>query len=396
MIRFALAPLTLFVALLIVAQLGCGEAPSPAVPGATSSASSASSASMGRMPAAIPPRTVVFLQPHDDPFWDSFVKFMNEAAHDLDMQVLREVADDGRQKMLLQARAAVAADPPPAALVFQNFKGNGAALLKIADEAGVPAFVVNAGIDPEVGAPREAFAHWLGEMVPDDEGAGATLAESLIAQARERELTSEGKVHLIAISGGPAEGASVERMKGLRRVVDGDDGVVLHQVVHAHWDRERARRQVGVLKRRYPRAAVVWCANDNMALGVLDGLRELRLTPGTDVLVGGVDWSPDALVAIREGRMAASVGGHFVEGGWALVLIHDHLAGVDFGGRGVRMRSAMGLITSENIEQYHKLLAGEDWAPLDFRTFSRVGRESTGYTFGWPAIRQRLGEAVKR
>lgn len=73
--------------------------------------------------------------------------------------------------------------------------------------------------------------------------------------------------------------------------------------VHADFDRGEARRAARAL---LPRLGVraVFCANDLMALGVLDALSE---SPGASVPVGGVDAIPEALEALRDGRLFCTV-----------------------------------------------------------------------------------------
>lgn len=341
---------------------------------------------------------VVFLQPHDDPFWREFTEFMGEAASDLGYQLVVLDAGNGREAMLAQAREAVGRTPRPAALVFQNFKQNGLALLSIADEAGVPAFLVNAGVGDEAGQPREGFEHWIGEMLPGDEEAGAELARILIAEARRRGLAgADGRIHCVAIGGGVAEGASIERVRGLETAVASEPDVVLEQLVQGNWERDRARTQSRVLLERYPETAVIWLANDNMALGAIDALESVGRRPGQDVLVGGVDWSPEAMPAIRDGRMLVSMGGHFVEGGWAMVLIHDHLAGRDFADLGTRLRSNLAPITQANVDAYARLIGQEGWEDLDFRRLSRAADpDLAAYELNWGAIEKQLRDESNR
>lgn len=338
------------------------------------------------------PPAVVLLQPHADLFWKAFVGFMQAATDDLGMRLIVIDAGDSRQKMLEQARLAVASRPRPAALVFQNFKQIGTELLQVAERAGVPAFVVNAAVPGDAGAPRQRFKHWIGEMLPDDELAGAEQARVLIDTARRRGLVDErGKVQLLAIGGGVKSVASIERLRGLRKTVAArKQDVNLAQVVYGNWDRARARRQVALLRKRYPEVTAVWVANDNMALGVVEALGPAA---GKRVLVGGVDWSPEALPAIRRGQLTVSMGGHFVEGAWAVVLLHDYRAGKDFAQLGTRFRSTMGRITAENLTAYQALLQQERWGRIDFRKFSRAANPRwSGYDFSWPAIRRAADE----
>jgi hypothetical protein len=90
------------------------------------------------------------------------------------------------------------------------------------------------------------------------------------------------------------------------------------------------------------------------------------------VRVGGIDWTPPSLQAVREGRMVATLGGHFLEGAWALVLLHDFHHGRDFAAEGLDWRTQMVPITRDTVDTFLRFLEGGDWEWIDFRAFSRV------------------------
>ena len=96
---------------------------------------------------------------------------MQEAVHDLGMELQVYYAHDNRVTMKKQITEAVTGPDKPDVIVFQNYRANGAAFIKIAENAEVPAFIVNTGFQAEdkMGAPREKHPYWIGEMLPDDE-----------------------------------------------------------------------------------------------------------------------------------------------------------------------------------------------------------------------------------
>ena len=165
--------------------------------------------------------------------------------------------------------------------------------MRIANQNQVPVFLVNAGLSDEqreqIGGPREKLKYWIGEMLPDDEGAGFQLANELIDQAiKMKRIGPDGRVHVIGINGVVSDSASIQRANGLVRAVSArGDEAILHQVISANWEKEAARRRCRILHRRYPHSTVVWTASDHMAAGVIDAMGDLGLTPGKDVVIGG-------------------------------------------------------------------------------------------------------------
>ena len=248
-------------------------------------------------------------------------------------------------------------------------------MLKIAQEAGVPAFLVNAGLEGgELGKPREKLGAWVGTMLPDDEAAGHRLAVLLIEQAlAEGRVGEDGKVHLIALAGIVSDKSSKDRVAGLERAMREGREAVLHQVVPTDWSYEEGRSKGAALLKRFPATTVVWTASDSLALGAVASLEESGRRPGVEVLVGGFDWTAEALAAIRAGKLTTTIGGHFMEGGWVVVLLHDYFKGADFASRGVEFRTPMLAITRDTVEGFQAAIAAAEWRRVDFKGLCAEG-----------------------
>ena len=77
--------------------------------------------------------------------------------------------------------------------------------------------------------------------------------------------------------------------------------------------------------KRYSNIDIVWAASDGMALGVMDAISSGHSKISREsILIGGVDWTPEAIRMIQQNHIDASVGGHFMQAAWALVKIYDH------------------------------------------------------------------------
>lgn len=345
------------------------------------------------------PIRVAFFNPQgaDDPFWLPVERFMRAAAHDLGMEVSTYVADHDRARMIEQVRAAVSGPQKPDFIVFKNFKANAPEILGIAEEHGVKSFIFNAGLTPEEhaahGGPRERYRHWIGSMLPGDQLAGFNLASALIAEARAKGLVNvDGKIHMAGLTGNLSDSAAVERNLGLERALEENPDVVFHQLVPARWDHAQAVDKTQGLLSRYPSISVLWAANDPMALGAIDGAVAVGRVPGKDFITGGVDWNPPALEAVKAGAMHITIGGHFMEGGWVMVLLHDYAHGADFATDGGSARySEMAGLTRANIGKYIDKFVNEDWERVDFSRFSKVANPSLKtYDFSLERILEQL------
>lgn len=341
---------------------------------------------------------VAFFNPQteNDTFWKPVTEFMQAACEDLGMELDVYVADFNYPRMLRQVRKAVNSPDKPDFLVFKNFRQQAPKILEAAERAEVPAFLFNAGLLPEntkrYGKPREHFTYWIGQMIPDDERAGYDLAKILFEGARKKSLTdSDGNIQAVGMSGPVADTPAILRNEGFRRAAAEEPDVFVHQIIATEWQRAEARGKFPRLIKRYPDSTVAWAANDPISLGIVDAMNAMGKTPGQDIVTGGIDWTPGALDAVKRGEMTATIGGHFMEGGWVMVLLYDYAHGIDFAAESVSMTSRMSALTQENLDAYLTHFGDQDWSKIDFTAFSKQEHpELERYHFGIDAILQQF------
>lgn len=345
------------------------------------------------------PIQVAFFNPHnaDDPLWQPVERFMRAAAHDLNIEVTTYVAEHDRAKMIEQVRTAVRASAKPDFIVFKNFKSNAPEVLELAQQYGVKSFIFNAGLMTEErvlnGGPREHFSNWIGQMLPGDERVGYNLANVLIQRARTLKLfNKDGKIVMAGLTGNLSDRAASARNTGLDRALEENPDVSFAQLVPARWDRQEAQQKGDGLFHRYPDISVIWAANDSMALGAIEAAQKAGLKPGQNFITGGVDWNRPALQAIQDKTLHTSIGGHFMEGGWVMVLLYDYVHGFDFAeDSGASLVSEMATLTSTNVDEYQAKLLNEDWDRVDFTVFSRVKNVSQkAYDFSLSRVMDQL------
>jgi ABC-type sugar transport system substrate-binding protein len=334
---------------------------------------------------------VAFLNPADgdDPFFASMVAFMRRAAADLHIELA--VIDCHRQASTMRekARALVASAEPPEYLLLVNEEGLAVEVLPAASARGIKVLILNEGLmvpdRQALGSPGERHTGWLGELMPDDRRAGFLLAQALFAAASEggrRVPRRAGRLVACGL-GGSFTSSSLLRINGLRQAVAEDGGVELCAVVPANWEKQRAADETAKLLDLHPELGVVWAASDQMALGAAEALAARGRVPGRDVVLGGIDWAPFAFEQVRRGTFVATVGGHFMDGAWALVLLHDYHR---LPSRGpISEKSQLAVVTRENVDAYERLFA--PGLATDFARFSRVLHpEQDAYRFSVDAV----------
>jgi ABC-type sugar transport system substrate-binding protein len=123
---------------------------------------------------------------------------------------------------------------------------------------------------------------------------------------------------------------------------------------------------------RYPNTNIFWCASDQLALETLE---QYRLTFDRPIVIGGFDWLPEALSKIQQGKLTASVGGHFLMGAVAISKIFDYEHGID------RFLSDslvdnFEVITQANVETYLDFIQRKQWQEVNFKQFSAFATAS--------------------
>ncbi len=339
------------------------------------------------------PVQVSFINPDSkgNPFWDRTTEFMRWFAEDLNIELEVLYARENRFNVANLAEQVMRRESPPDYLVFIYQHGSGKAILEMAERYRQKSLIFNTAIHPQeeqyVGQPREHFKYWLGHLKPDDRYAGKLLAEQLLSQARAR--TAERQVRtleMIAISGGKESTPALDRNRGLADALATNLHLKLNQLVFARWEPATAARQANTLLTRYPETAMIWSASDAMALAIGNSLRTRK--GGRPLpLIGGIDWTPEAFDAIRQGRLAVSIGGHFLDGGWALVWVHDHYHGRDFADSGTTVNTKMVHATRDNLHHYAMLWDAEKARAVDYSRFSRaLNSRWTAYRFSAEAV----------
>lgn len=215
--------------------------------------------------------SVLFLNPgmSTETFWVGYTQFMQAAAKDLGLDLRVHYAERDSQQTLIQAREALQGRQRPDYLVLVNEQYVAPQVLRMAQGSGVKLLLVNSTLTADqahmLGA--RSGIDVIGSLVADDEQAGYLMLVDLL---RQHGAVAPGEsLDLLAFSGVKTTPGSQLREQGLRRALAEHPEVRLRQLVYGEWTRERAFEQATQLFKRYPQTALVWSANDQMALGAM-------------------------------------------------------------------------------------------------------------------------------
>ena len=166
--------------------------------------------------------------------------------------------------------------------------------------------VDSAGIAPSVAAAKKAgitvisldrsvIGESVSSQIASDNVAGGKIAGSYLLK-----LVGEN-ADIAELQGSQGTSAATDRGKGFHEAVDGKANVVAS--VTANFKREEGRIATENILRANPNVKGIFAHNDELALGAVDAVS----AAGKDIVIVGFDAIDDALAAVKEGRMAATV-----------------------------------------------------------------------------------------
>ncbi|WP_412761671.1 ribose ABC transporter substrate-binding protein RbsB [Paenibacillus macerans] len=180
-------------------------------------------------------------------------------------------------------------------------KGVDALLINPTDSSAISAAVQNAnaiGI-PVITIDRSADKGDVASLIASDNVSGGKMAAQYII-----DTLGEGAV-VAELEGIPGTSAARERGEGFHSLADSKLNVVVKQA--ADFDRTKGLNVMENLLQANPNIQAVFAQNDEMALGAVEAVA----SSGKNIIVIGFDGSADALKAIKEGKLSATIAQQF-------------------------------------------------------------------------------------
>lgn len=330
------------------------------------------------------PFKVVYFRPSSNlnKFWTLNSEFAEAAAKDLHINLITvEITPNDANRLMFAElfEKYMGSHEPPDFVLSVLYAGGEFSLIQKFNTINVPIFTVNSNMDKKLfaltGYPRKTFNHWKGHMSPNDKEASGFLTKHM------HKLSNGGRT-VLAIGGSPQSTVNQERIKGLKEKTF---ALQLNLVppISTNWSVQDAARAARTLFRRVQQYDMIWTAGPTVAKGVNQALKELSLPHNQKVTIGTFDWTPEVIEMIKTNQVDVSFGGHFMETGWALVLIHDYLRGLDFAeDTGTVIQTKLKKLDKSNLAKIEGLVASKTREDIDFRQYSKCHTPTlTKYAF---------------
>lgn len=222
----------------------------------------------------------------NNPFFVSLKEGAEKAAKDAGAELIVVDAQDDTAKQisgvedLIQKKVnVILINPTDSAAI--------ATAVESANKANIPVITVD----------RAAEGGKVVTHIASDNVKGGTMAGEHILQA------IGGKGNIVELQGIAGTSAARDRGQGFHTAVDGKEGVKVVASQPADFDRAKGLSVMENILQSNPDIQAVFAHNDEMALGALQAVE----ASGKKILVVGFDATDDAVKAVNDGKMAATV-----------------------------------------------------------------------------------------
>jgi len=297
-------------------------------------------------------------------FWNNYVDFMRTGADELGVELIVLNADNKPDQMIRSLEDLVARGVD--GIMYTPYWATAAPGLTMTNAAGIPVILTDTYF--ELPPQHERFPNYIAFIGPSDADAGYAMAKTLFATM---ETNADGEKVIGVVNGTAGTSVAIDRRAGLGRALDEHPEVRVAGEVDGNFVRDQSQTVFESLYQGNPDIMGVWAANGGTATGVIAALRNAGKIPGRDVHVVGMDLNPENVVAVKDGDLLFDIGGHWLQGGFALVLMHDYLHGHPIPPELAEVKLDLLPLTQALVPQFEADFPG-GVPEYDFRSRSRV------------------------
>ncbi|MDU1315972.1 D-ribose ABC transporter substrate-binding protein [Anaerococcus hydrogenalis] len=226
----------------------------------------------------------VSLSTLNNPFFVSIREGVEEAAKDKDVEtVITDAQNDSSSQnnqvedLITQKVDLIIINPVDSTAISSS--------VKKANEANIPVICVD----------RNSDEGEIVSFISSNNIEGGKLAGEFILEKAGKDAK------VIQLEGIPGASSTRERGEGFKKATDKKIDLVASQT--ANFDRAEGMTVMENLLQAQPDVKAVFCQNDEMALGASEAIK----ASGKDIVLVGFDGNEDAINAVKEGTMTATV-----------------------------------------------------------------------------------------
>ncbi|MDR0361098.1 MAG: ABC transporter substrate-binding protein [Planctomycetota bacterium] len=298
-------------------------------------------------------------------FWNNYLSFVQLGARELGIELTVLNSEDNADKCAkyIEDACSMGID----ALIFTPYFDLGHKALRDTKLAGIPVVFTDCYL-PDI-KPQTSYDNYIAYVGPADFESGYMMGKILIENV---EPGPDGKKVVGIVNGTPGSTVAIDRREGLQKALDeaGDSVRVAGEVV-GNFVRDRSQDVTESILQGNPDIKGIWAANGGTATGVMAGIRTMGMRPGRDVLVVGMDLNPENVEAVENDELLFDVGGHWLQGAFAMNILNDYLNGFPVPAEARENQLAPIPITKDTVAKF-KAAFPAGVPVYDFKQNSRV------------------------
>ncbi len=280
-------------------------------------------------------------------FWNNCLSFMKQGAEELGIELTVYNAEDKADKAAkyIEDACSLGVD----ALIFVPYFDLGPKALEDTKNAGIALSFIDCYL-PDVAPQSSEYPNYISFVGPSDEESGYLMGKQLLDSIVP---AADGKKTVGIVNGTPGSTVAIDRRAGLQRALDeaGDSVVVAGEVV-GNFVRDTSQSVTESMLQGNQGIQGIWAANGGTATGVMNAIRTMGKEPGKDILVVGMDLNPENVTAVENGELLYDVGGHWLQGAFAMNILNDYLNGFEVPAEAQSVKLAPIGITKDTVAKF--------------------------------------------
>lgn len=300
---------------------------------------------MGGMAQAKDVNIGVIVPTLDAQFWNSYVDFMKKGADELGVKLTVLNADNKPDQMIKGLEDLVAQGVD--GIIYTPYWATAVPGLTLAKDANIPVILTDSYAD--FGPQDPNFPNYLAFVGPSDRDAGRQMGENLFANLAP---SADGKKYIAVVNGTAGTSVAIDRRAGLQDALDAHPDVAVVGEVDGNFVRDTSQTVFESLWQGNPNVQGVWAANGGTATGVMAAITGAGKVPGKDIMVVGMDLNPENVDAVENGSLLFDIGGHWLQGGFALVMMYDYLNGKPIAADQANVKLALLPLTNDRVARF--------------------------------------------
>jgi galactofuranose transport system substrate-binding protein len=166
-----------------------------------------------------------------------------------------------------------------------------------AKKAGIPVVLLDRNVDQSLAKAGRDYVTFIGSDFVEE---GKRAAEALTKAVN-------GNAKIIQLEGTTGSSPANDRRKGFENYIKSHSGMKIVASQSGDFARDKGRQVAETLLQAHPDATAIYAHNDEMAIGAIAAVEAAGKKPGKDIIIVSVDGTRDALQAIVDGKMLATV-----------------------------------------------------------------------------------------